>query len=172
MEEDKQEQEIKEETKQTSEAENINNKADEIIKLKQELEEKDDRLKRLMAEFDNFKKRSGKEREFLYGSILSDIISSLLPVLDNLENAANAETADENYKQGIELVLKQFKDVLSANNVKEIEAVGQTFDPELHEAVSSVVDETLGEKVVKEVYRKGYKIGNKVIRHSMVVVAN
>ena len=174
MEEEKQEQEIKEETTQSAETENkeINNKADEIIKLKQELEEKDDRLKRLMAEFENFKKRSGKEREFLYGSILGDIVNSILPVLDNLENAANAETTDENYKQGIELVLKQFKDVLAANNVKEIEGVGTTFDPELHEAVSSVVDENLGEKEIKEVYRKGYKIGNKVIRHSMVVVAN
>jgi len=176
MEEEKQEQEIKEkdESVQTAETENkeLNNKADEIIKLKQELEEKDDRLKRLMAEFDNFKKRSGKEREFLYGSILSDIVSSLLPVLDNLENAANAETVDEGYKQGVELVLKQFKDVLAANNVKEIEGVGSTFDPELHEAVSLVTDENLGEKEIKEVYRKGYKIGNKVIRHSMVVVAN
>ena len=174
MEEEKQEQEIKEEVTQSAENENkeLNDKADEIIKLKQELEEKDDRLKRLMAEFENYKKRSSKEREFLYGSILSDIVNSLLPVLDNLENAANAETADEGYKQGVELVLKQFKDVLAANNVKEIEGVGSTFDPELHEAVSSVVDETLGEKEIKEVYRKGYKIGNKVIRHSMVVVAN
>lgn len=174
MEEKKQEPEIKEETKQTAEAENkeLNNKADEIIKLKQELEEKDDRIKRLMAEFENYKKRSNKERDFLYGSILGDIVSSLLPVLDNLENAANTETADENYKQGVELVLKQFRDVLAANNVKEIEGVGATFDPELHEAVSSVMDESLGEKEIKEVYRKGYKIGNKVIRHSMVVVAN
>lgn len=123
MEEEKQEQEIKDENKQTAEVENkeLNDKADEIIKLKQELEEKDDRLKRLMAEFENFKKRSSKEREFLYSSILGDIVNSLLPVLDNLENAACAETADENYKQGVELVLKQFKDVLSANNVQEIE---------------------------------------------------
>ena len=77
-----------------------------------------------------------------------------MPVLDNLENAANTETADENYKQGVELVLKQFKDVLSANNVKEIEGVGSTFDPEVHEAVSSVIDENLGEKEIKEVFRK------------------
>jgi len=173
MEEEKQEQEIKnDQPEANAENKELNDKADEIIKLKQELEEKDDRLKRLMAEFENYKKRSSKEREFLYGSILGDIVNSLLPVLDNLENAANTETADENYKQGVELVLKQFKDVLSANNVKEIEGVGTTFDPELHEAVSSVVDETLGEKEIKKVYRKGYKIGNKVIRHSMVVVAN
>jgi molecular chaperone GrpE len=149
-----------------------NNDNIELQNTKQELEETTDRLKRVMAEFENYKKRSSKEREFLYGSILSDIVSSLLPVLDNLENAANTETADENYNQGVELVLKQFKDVLAANNVKEIEGVGTTFDPELHEAVSSVVDESLGEKEIKEVYRKGYKIGNKVIRHSMVVVAN
>ena len=96
----------------------------------------------------------------------------MLPVLDNLEKAVEAQTEDENYKQGVELVLKQFKDVLSSQGVEEIKAVGETFDPELHEAVSSVVDENLGEKEIKEDYRKGYKIGNKVIRHSMVVVAN
>lgn len=125
-----------------------------------------------MTEFDNYKKRSSKERESLHSSLLSDIISSFLPIVDNLEKALEAKTEDENYKQGIELVLKQFKDVLSANGVKEIEAVGKPFDPELHEAVASVVDESLGEKEIKEEYRKGYQIGNKVIRHSMVVVAN
>ena len=145
---------------------------DTILLQKEQLDEQEDRLKRLMAEFDNFKKRSAKEREGLYNSLVSDIFTSLLPVVDNLENALNAETADEAYKQGIELVLKQFKDVLAANGVQEIESVGQVFDPELHEAVSSVIDETLGEKIIKEEYRKGYKIGSKVIRHSMVVVAN
>lgn len=145
---------------------------DTILLQKEQLNEQEDRLKRLMAEFDNFKKRSAKEREGLYNSLVSDIFSSLLPVIDNLEKAAAAQTQDENYKQGVELVLKQFKDVLEANGVKEIEAIGQTFDPELHEAVSSVVDENLGEKEIKEEYRKGYKIGSKVIRHSMVVVAN
>ena len=139
---------------------------------KEKLDEQEDRLKRLMAEFDNFKKRSSKEREGLYNSLVSDIFSSLLPVIDNLEKAVEAKTEDEAYKQGVELVLKQFKDVLAANGVQEIEAVGQVFDPELHEAVASVTDENLGEKVIKEEYRKGYKIGSKVIRHSMVVVAN
>lgn len=152
--------------------EQINQKADEIIELKKQLEEKDDRLKRLMAEFDNFKKRSSKERDMLYNSLISDIVKSLLPVIDNLEKAASATTADENYKQGVELVLKQFLDVLTANGVSQIETVGKTFDPELHEAVSSVIDESLGEKEIKEEFRKGYKIGNRVIRHSMVVVAN
>lgn len=140
--------------------------------MKEELEEMTDRYKRVLAEFENFKKRSQKEREQLYNSILSDIIEVILPVLDNLENALKAETKDENYKQGIELVQKQFKDVLKSKGIEEINAVGETFDPSLHEAVSSIQDEKRGEKEIVEVYRKGYKIGNKVIRHSMVVVAN
>ena len=143
-----------------------------IDNQKKELEEKDDRLKRLMAEFDNFKKRSSKEREGLYNSLVSDIFTSLLPVRDNLEKAVKVETKDSNYKQGVEMVLKQFKDVLTANGVKEIDTIGKTFDPELHEAVGSVVDENLGEKEIKEEYRKGYIIDGKVIRHSLVVVAN
>lgn len=145
---------------------------DTILLQKEKIDEQEDRLKRLMAEFENFKKRSQKEREGLYNSLISDIFSSLLPVIDNLEKAVESNTEDEGYKQGIELVLKQFKDVLSANGVEQIEAIGQTFDPELHEAVSSVIDENLGVQEIKEEYRKGYKIGSKVIRHSMVVVAN
>lgn len=139
---------------------------------KRELEDITDRYKRILAEFENYKKRSQKERSMLYNSILSDIVSTLLPVMDNLENAVKAETQDEEYKKGVELVLKQFKDVLTANGVEEIKTVGETFDPELHEAVSSVQDENLGEKEIATEYRKGYKIGSKVIRHSMVVVAN
>lgn len=139
---------------------------------KQDYDELDDRYKRILAEFENFKKRSGKEREGLYNSILSDVIEVILPVVDNLENALKVETKDENYKKGIELVLKQFKDVLASKGVEEIKALGETFDPELHEAVSSIQDDNLGEKEIVQEYRKGYKIGSKIIRHSMVVVAN
>ena len=145
---------------------------EELAKAKEELEDIKDRHTRLIAEFDNLKKRSAKEREGLYASIMGDIISALLPVIDNLEKAAEAESKDEEYKKGVELMYQQFKDVLGSKGVKEIETVGKTFDPELHEAVSLVVDENLGEKEVKEEYRKGYKIGDRVIRHSMVVVAN
>ena len=144
----------------------------ELNSVKLELEETTDRLKRLMADFDNFKKRSAKEREGLYNSLLSDIVSSFLPVVDNLEKAVNSNTEDGGYKQGVELVLKQFMDVLNSLGVKEIEGIGSTFNPEYHEAVSLVQDETLGEKEIKEVFRKGYKIGEKVIRHAMVIVAN
>lgn len=148
-----------------------NNKCKDMVP-KQEYDELDDRYKRILAEFENFKKRSSKEREGLYNSILSDVIEVILPVLDNLENAAKVKTQDEEYKKGIELVQKQFKDVLTSKGVEEIKAIGETFDPELHEAVSSIQDENLGEKEIAQEYRKGYKIGNRVIRHSMVVVAN
>ena len=143
------------------------------MKQKQaELDDITDRYKRILAEFENFKKRSGKERESLYNMILADIVSSILPILDNLENAVKVESKDEEYKKGIELVLKQFQDTLKSKGVEEIKTVGETFDPELHEAVSSVQDDTKGEKEIVQEYRKGYRIGTKVIRHSMVVVAN
>lgn len=144
----------------------------ELTKMQNELEDITDRYKRILAEFENFKKRSSKERDQLYGSILSDIVGTLLPVIDNLEKAVTSSTSDQNYKQGIELVYKQFLDVLDTLGVKKIATVGTTFDPELHEAVSSIVDENLGEKEIKEEFRKGYQIGTKVIRHAMVVVAN
>ena len=154
------------------EVENKKIKKEQEIVPKSEYDDLDDRYKRILAEFENFKKRSAKERESLYNSILSDVIEVMLPILDNLENAAKVETKDEEYKKGIELVLKQFQDTLKAKGVEEIKTVGETFDPELHEAVSSVQDESKGEKEIVQEYRKGYKIGSKVIRHSMVVVAN
>ena len=148
-------------------------KTDCIIDPKQqELDELNDRYKRVLAEFENFKKRSGKERETLYNSILADIIEVFLPVVDNLENALKVETQDVEYKKGVELVLKQFKDILKSKGVEEIPAIGETFDPSLHEAVSSIQDPDKMEKEIVQEYRKGYKIGSKVIRHSMVVVAN
>lgn len=171
-------EEIKKDENQEDVKNSKNNKKElEKIKTlietqKKEIEEKDDRLKRLMAEFDNFKKRSQKERDVLYNSLVSEIFQSLLPVIDNLEKAVSAKTEDTGYKQGVEMVLKQFQDVLNANGIKEIESVGKTFNPELHEAIGTVTDESLGEKEIKEEYRKGYIIGDKVIRHSLVVVAN
>ncbi len=137
-----------------------------------EYDELNDRYKRVLAEFENFKKRSLKEREGLYNSVLGDIIEGILPAMDNLENAVKAECKDEGYKQGVELVQKQFKDFLNKHNVTEIPAVGENFDPSVHEAVSTVQDDTKGPQEIVQEYRKGYKIGSKVIRHSMVVVAN
>lgn len=145
---------------------------EKVIITEEKYNELDDRYKRVLAEFENFKKRSQKERELLYNSVLGDIILGMLPAMDNLENAMKAECKDENYKQGIELVYKQFKDFLEKHGVQEIPAIGETFDPSVHEAVSSVQDDTKGPQEIVQEYRKGYKIGTKVIRHSMVVVAN
>ncbi len=162
-----------EKKKQEEEVENKNEEKEQKEMVpKQDYDELDDRYKRILAEFENFKKRNGKERDSLYNSILSDVVEVILPILDNLENALKTETQDEEYKKGIELVVKQFKDVLASKGVEEIKTVGETFDPELHEAVSSIQDENLGEKEIAQEYRKGYKIGHRVIRHSMVVVAN
>ena len=143
-----------------------------IDEQKKELEESEDRIKRLMAEFENFKKRSNKERTGLYDSVMGDVISVLLPAIDNLEKAVATETSDQEYKSGIAMVLNQIKDILRNNGVKEIEAIGQPFDPSLHEAVGTVVDEELGSQIIKEEYRKGYTLGDRVLRHSLVVVAN
>jgi len=137
-----------------------------------ELEEMTDRYKRLFAEFENYKKRNLKEKESLRNMLVSDIMMSILPIIDNLEKAINTGTKDTAYEEGIKMVLKQLKDTLSYHGVKEIETVGKPFDPELHEAVSHVTDEKLGTNIIKEEFRKGYTIGNKVIRHSMVIVAN
>ncbi len=144
----------------------------DVKKLQEDLDNTTDRLKRLMAEFDNYKKRASKERAQLYNSLVADIIMSFLPVMDNLEKAINTNTEDEGYKQGMELVAKQFKDVLNSFGLEEIKTKGEIFDPSLHEAVSSVQDDTKKSQEIIEEFRKGYKIGDKVIRHAMVVVAN
>ena len=121
-------------TKQENSKQEQTTKENDVIEIKKEsetlkikLEETEDRLKRIAAEFDNYKKRSNKEREELYNSIMGDVVSSFLPVIDNLEKAVESKTEDEGYKQGVELVLKQFKDVLQANGVKEIEAIRKNF---------------------------------------------
>ncbi len=164
------------------ENENVENKVEET-EIKQpeivenqettnELEEMNDRYKRLFAEFENYKKRNIKERESLRNMLVSDIMMSILPIIDNLEKAISTGTKDTAYEEGIKMVLKQLKDTLTYHGVKEIETVGKPFDPELHEAVSHITDEKLGQNIIKEEFRKGYIIGNKVIRHSMVIVAN
>lgn len=139
---------------------------------KSEIDELEDRYKRLLAEFENYKKRSQKERDSLYGMVTGDVVMTILPIMDNLEKAADAKTEDENYQAGVKMVSKQLSEALSKLGLTAIEAVGTTFDPELHEAVSHVEDSSKGVQEIVEEYRKGYKIGNKVVRHSMVIVAN
>ena len=156
------------------ESNEVETKETEVIenKIETELDELNDRYKRLFAEFENYKKRNMKEKETLRNMLVSDIMTSILPIIDNLEKAISTGTKDTAYEDGIKMVLKQLKDMLAYHGVKEIEAKGKPFDPELHEAVSHVTDEKLGKNIIKEEFRKGYIIGNKVIRHSMVIVAN
>lgn len=139
---------------------------------KTELEEMEDRYKRLFAEFENFKKRSAKEREGLYNMITGEVLLVMLPIMDNLDKAASSETTDKSYQEGVNMVVKQFATALEKFGLKQIETIGKRFDPELHEAVSHVEDAAKGEQEIVEEYRKGYQIGSKVIRHALVVVAN
>ena len=137
-----------------------------------EYEELNDRFKRMLAEFENYKKRSQKEREGIYGMITGDVVATMLPIMDNLEKAAEAKTDDKAYQEGVRLVVRQFGEALKRLGLEPIEAVGTRFNPEFHEAVSHIEDKEKGEQEIVQEYRKGYKIGNKVVRHSMVIVAN
>lgn len=152
--------------------ENIETVNQETEKDNSEYEELNDRYKRLFAEFENYKKRSQKEKESIYGMITGDVVSSMLPIMDNLEKAAEAKSSDTQYQDGVKLVARQFQEALKGLGLEEIETIGKRFDPEFHEAVSHIEDETKGEQEIVQEYRKGYKIGNKVVRHSMVIVAN
>ena len=161
-----QEEEVKQET--APEAEVVEDVKPEAPPVQND----SDKYLRLMAEFDNYKKRSAKERENIYTDVRVDTVSKFLPVYDNLERALKAETSDEAYKKGVEMTFNQLLDVFKKLGVEEIESVGKTFDPNLHNAVMHVEDEALGENEIVEEFQKGFKVGDKVIRFSMVKVAN
>ncbi len=132
-----------------------------------------DRYLRMAAEYDNFRKRSQREREQAYTDAVSRAVTALLPTYDNLERALKAETADTEYKKGVELTMTQLTESLKGINVTVIDAAaGTAFDPNFHNAVMHVEDESLGENVIAETFQQGFQIGDKVIRHAMVKVAN
>ncbi len=141
-------------------------------KLKKQIEDLTDKLKRSLAEFDNFRKRTDKEKSSMYDIGARDIVEKMLPVLDNFERGLAAAPADDKFAEGMQMIYKQLVTALTDAGVKPIEAVGQTFDPELHNAVMHVEDENLGENVVAEEFQKGYLFKDHVVRHSMVKVAN
>ena len=132
----------------------------------------DDRFLRLAAEYDNYRKRTAKEKEALWAQAKADTAVAFLPVYDNLERALKQETADEAYKKGVEMTMNQLKEVLSKLGIEEIPALGKPFDPNLHNAIMHVEDESLGENTVAEVFQAGFMLGEKVIRFAMVKVAN
>ena len=132
-------------------------------------------LQRAAAEFDNYKKRTAREKEALYTESVSDVAAAFLPVIDSIDRAVEAcskESEAGSLKEGVELVCRQAKDVLKNLGVEEIKSVNETFDPNLHNAVMHIEDESLGQGIVVEEFQKGYIYKEKVIRHSMVKVAN
>ncbi len=144
----------------------------QIEKLKQENERYYEHLQRTAAEFDNYKKRMQKEKDATYNLAVGDVVTKFLEVLDNLEKALLAETKDEKMKEGIDLIRKEMVDIMTTLKIERIATVGETFNPEIHEAVMHVEDEEHGEKEIVEEFRSGYKMGSRVLRHAMVKVAN
>ena len=127
---------------------------------------------RLAADYDNYRKRTAKEKDAAYGNGKADAIEKLLPVYDNLERALQQETADEAYKKGVEMTMTQLVSILEGLGVEIFGNVGDTFDPNLHNAVMHTEDENLGEGAISLVFQKGFKLGDKVVRFAMVQVAN
>lgn len=147
-------------------------KPDPVEELKAKLAAEHDSYLRLAAEYDNFRKRSQKERDNLYTDIKAETVGKFLPVFDNLQRALDQETADEAYKKGVEMTMNGLIAIMEGLGVKSFGQVGETFDPQLHNAVMHKEDESLGESVIAEVFQTGFKVGEKVVRHAMVVVAN
>ena len=157
--------EVKKETK--------TKKADKIEKLEKELEEKTNQMLRLAAEYDNFRKRSQREKDAIYGETKANFMAELLAVADNFERAlANENGSAEDLRKGFEMIAKQFDDILAKNGAEKFGEKGETFDPNIHNAVMHVEDETLGENVIADVFNKGYRLGDRIIRHAVVRVAN
>ena len=162
---------VSEESSTENELEMVKSLKEENSKLKEEIDAVKDRLLRLTAEYDNYRKRTAKEKEGIYTDAYVDVLKEILPVIDNLERATAAEGSIEDLKKGVEMTMKGCQDAFAKLGVEEIDASGE-FDPNFHNAVMHVEDENLGTNVVAEVFQKGYKKADKIIRHTMVKVAN
>ena len=143
----------------------------EIEKLKAEIKERDDKYLRMAAEYENFRRRSREEREATYEAAMADTVAELLPIIDNLERAANYDDG-EKVKEGLGMTLKAVSSVFSSMGIEAVGLAGESFDPNLHNAVMHVEDKSLGEGVIVEVFERGYKKNKKVIRFAMVKTAN
>ncbi|MBE7039980.1 MAG: nucleotide exchange factor GrpE [Ruminococcaceae bacterium] len=164
--------EISQETESASQVEEETEENNELNELKIKYDELYDKHLRVLAEYDNFKKRTQKEKDELYKVAVCDTIEKILPVVDNLERAVDAQTEKTPFYEGVCLVEKQLFEILEKIGVSQIEAVGKTFDPNVHNAVMHTDDEEKGEAEIVEEFAKGYCLGDKVIRYSMVKVAN
>lgn len=144
----------------------------ELEKAQAEIERLNDQLLRTLAEYDNYRKRSAREREALYPEAEAGILVKVLPVMDNFQRAMEAPCTDEKFKEGMEMILRAFQDTLKGLGVEEIGEEGEPFDPLKHNAVMHVEDDSLGENVVAQVLQKGYRRGDRVLRFAMVTTAN
>ena len=144
----------------------------ELEALRQQLAGEQDKYLRLAAEYDNYRKRSQKEKDHIYSDGVADTLVKFLPIYDNLERALQQQTADEAYKKGVEMIMTAMKETLSKCGVEIFGEAGEAFDPAMHNAVMHVEDESLGENVIESVFQKGFRIGEKVVRFAMVRVAN
>ena len=140
--------------------------------LKEQLAKEHDQFLRLAAEYDNFRKRSQREKDGIYRDAVSDTVKKLLPVYDNLQRALLSETSDEAYKKGVEMTMTELKKIFTGLGVEAFGKKGDPFDPARHNAVMHVEDESLAENVIAEVFQTGFTLGDKVIRFAMVKVAN
>ena len=147
-------------------------KKDEVNPWEEKYNAERDAHLRIAAEYDNFRKRTVKEKDAAYGNGKADAVAKILPVYDNLERALNQPTEDAAYKKGVEMTMTELVKILNGLGVEIFGAVGETFDPNLHNAVMHTEDESLGENVLAQVFQKGFKIGDKVVRFAMVQVAN
>lgn len=146
--------------------------ADELAQLREENKALADRNLRLMAEFDNYRKRTQRERDAVYPEAVAGTLKEIIPVIDNFKRAMEASCSDESYVRGVQLIYQSLWEKLTALGVEELARPGDAFDPNLHEAVMHVEDEALGKNVIAQVLQQGYKVGSRVIRHAMVQVAN
>ncbi len=143
-----------------------------IAQLEAQIATLQEQLLRSQAEFDNFRKRTVKEKQDLTAFVKASCASPLIEVMDNFERALACECSDDTFKQGIEMLFSQFQASLKGLGVEEIDCVGKPFDPNFHNAVNQIQDDNFGDNTVAQVFQKGYQLGEKVVRHAMVVVAN
>ena len=146
--------------------------ARQLEQLREENKALEERHLRLMAEFGNFKNRTAKEKDNIYGDAVAGTLRELLPVLDNLQRALDSPCADEDYKKGAELTHKGLWEIMTGMGVEEIAATGVPFDPDIHNAVMHIEDDSLGKNTVAQVLQKGYRMGERILRYAMVQAAN
>lgn len=145
---------------------------DPLEQLQEKLNAEHDAMLRLAAEYDNFRKRTQKEKDASYANGMADTLAKLLPVYDNLERALNQPTEDAAYKKGVEMTMTEMLKIFQSMGLEPYGEAGSQFDPQLHNAVMHTQDENLGENVIAQIFQKGFRLGEKVVRFAMVQVAN